>query len=65
MADANSVIWLTTGAAITVAMGLDDLNRQLTGYDTPGVAPFMKVTDIDGDLHLINVGEIVVIEGAE
>jgi hypothetical protein len=63
MPDSVSVIQLTTREVISVENGIDELSRELDAYFEPGVAPFMKIEDRDGGFHLINVNEIVHIEG--
>ena len=63
MPDSVSVIQLTTREVISVENGIDELAAELDAYFEPGVAPFMKIEDRDGGFHLINVNEIVHIEG--
>ncbi len=65
MADAASMIELTNGRKIRVGMGVDALSSELAVYFEPGVAPFLKIKDREGGFHLINVHEIVHIEGPE
>ena len=65
MAGSGSVIKMTTGKEIRVGMGVDALSSELAVYFEPGVTPFLKIKDSEGRFHLINVHEIVHIEGPE
>jgi hypothetical protein len=66
MADSVSVIQMTTAKEISVPMGIDALSNELSAiYFEPRVAPLWKVKDTQGRVHLINVNEIVHVEGPE
>ena len=62
MGGKTSTIRLTTGAEISVAMGLDDLVQQIARLRD---APFMKITDPEGGSHLVRVDQIVAIDGPD
>jgi hypothetical protein len=63
MADSVSVIQMTTGEE---PLGSDALSNELSAiYCEPRVAPLWKVKNAQGRVHLINVNEIVHVEGPE
>jgi hypothetical protein len=63
MADKSSVIRLTAGTRITVPLGLDEMTQEIANHLRLGDTS--KIKDIDGGFHLINVAQIVTIEGPE
>jgi hypothetical protein len=63
MADAISTVTLSGDKVIRVAGSLSEVAQQLQSLE-PGVPPLWAVTAADGTGWLINVNEIVSVEGA-
>jgi len=65
MVDRNSTIRLVGGVEITVPMDIVKVREQLTRINTAEAAPFWKITDVEGETHLIALNNILDIRGIE
>jgi hypothetical protein len=62
MADSVSTVTLSSGKVLSVDGSLSGVAKALQSLE-PGVPPLWALTDTDGTGWLVNVNEIVAVEG--